>query len=410
MEIINEKDRQILRDLAKAQVDIAHSQKMGEIKNAWKTHGAFESSSRPMILINTSSFSDDVILPLMRCQGEDARRIEYELYKNVVNHTLFDDDTVVEDKICIAKYWFFTLFGLEVRVEKSKSLAYRFIPYIKDLEEDFHMIGKSVFGQKTDIQSDINIRNEIFGDILPVEEGAFTPSAYATLELLHLIEMEDMYTAMIDYPNLFHKMMEMLTIDFLEYFDMLEREGALMPTADNCALQQGTYCYNNELPIYGSNLTTRDTWGYMDSQETTGISPAMFNEFIAPYYIRIANRFGLLSYGCCEAVHKIWDTFLSKLCNLRKISISPWCDEDIMGEKLRGRNIVYLRKVSPNYLGLGKNLDEDALRLHINKTIAASSGCFLELIQNDVHKINGTWEKVARFTEILRECCENHQI
>jgi len=308
----------------------------------------------------------------------------------------------------IPRYWFFTLFGLEVRVEKSKSLAYRFIPYIKDLEEDFHLIGKSVFGHKTDIQNDINIRNEIFGDILPVIEGAFTPSAYATLELLHLIEMEDMYTAMIDYPDLFHKMMEMLTIDFLEYFDMLECEGALMPTIDSCSLQQGTYCYNNELPSQGINLKTRDTWGYMDSQETTGISPAMFGEFIAPYYKRIIKRFGLLSYGCCEAVHKLWEPFLSKLDNLRKVSISPWCDEESMGDRLRGRNIVYLRKVSPNFLSIGANLDEESLRDHVMKTVSASKGCFLELIQNDVHRINGSSEKVKRFVNILRECSESH--
>ena len=406
--MISNRDCDILRDIAKKQVDIALSPKMAEVKKAWETHGAFGSSGRPMILINTSSFEDEVIPPLMRCQGKEAREIEWGLHRNVINHTLFRDDTVVEDKIPISSYWFFTLFGLEVRFKRSESLAYRFISYIRDLEEDFHLIGKSKFGDKRDVQHDIDIRNDIFGDILPAAEGPFVPSAYATLELLHLIEMEDMYTAMLDYPDLFHKMMELLTVDFLEYFDMLERENALLPTTGSCSLQQGTYCYNNEIPDHGNNLTTRDTWGYMDSQETTGISPATFNEFIAPYYRRIIDRFGLLSYGCCEAVHTIWDSFLSKLDNLRKVSISPWCDEEFMGEQLRGKNIVYLRKVSPNYLGFGKNLDEDALRTHIAKTISASKGCYLELIQNDVHKINGTWEKVARFTEILRECSGNH--
>jgi len=408
MEAISKRDCTILRDMAKIQIDIAYSQKMEEIKSAWETHGAFKPSSRPMILINTSSFENDIIPPLMRCQSEEARKIEWALHRNVVNHTLFSDDTVVDDTMSISSYWYFTLFGLDVQFDRSNGLAYHFIPYINDLGEDFHKFGKSRFGHKTDIKHDIDIRNEIFGDILPVVEGPFTPSAYATLELLHLINMEDMYTAMLDYPELFHKMMEMLTVDFLEYFDMLERENALLPTVRSCPLPQGTYCYTDVLLECGINLKTKDVWGYMDSQETTGISPAMFYEFIAPYYNRIISRFGLLSYGCCEAVHNIWDGFLAKLDNLKKVSISPWCDEDYMGEQLCDRNIVYLRKTSPNYLGVGVNLDESALRVHVNKTIVAAKGCFLELIQNDVHQINGTWEKVRRFVDILRECSENH--
>ena len=65
----------------------------------------------------------------------------------------------------------------------------------------------------------------------------------------------------------------------------------------------------------------------MDSQETSGLSPRMYAEIVFPYYREVMAQFGLVSYGCCEATHAIWEDCLSKVPNLRKVSISPWCDE-----------------------------------------------------------------------------------
>ena len=141
----------------------------------------------------------------------------------------------------------------------------------------------------------------------------------------------------------------------------------------------------------------------MDSQESAGISPAMYEEFIFPYYLEISRNFGLLSYGCCEAVHGIWDNCLSKMDNLRKVSVSSWCDERFMGERLRGKKIIYHRKPSPNYLGVGSNLDEDALRKHIRETLTAAKGCTLEITQRDVYSINNNEDKARRYVDIIRE-------
>jgi hypothetical protein len=141
----------------------------------------------------------------------------------------------------------------------------------------------------------------------------------------------------------------------------------------------------------------------MDSQETTAISPKMFKEFIFPYYKEISDNFGLLSYGCCEPVHAIWDTCISKLQNLRKVSISPWCDIDFMAERLRGQNIIFHRKPSPNYLGVNKNLDEDAFRKHIRETLNSAKGCSLEITQRDVYTIHHDENKAKRYVDIIRE-------
>ncbi|MFQ6805023.1 MAG: hypothetical protein ACLRT5_09435 [Lachnospiraceae bacterium] len=137
---------------------------------------------------------------------------------------------------------------------------------------------------------------------------------------------------------------------------------------------RGTWAFTNELPGYDEigkrTFTPKDVWGFMDSQETVGISPQMYEEFIFPCYKKISEQYGLLSYGCCEPVHPIWDSCISKLKNLRKVSISPWCDQQFMGERLRGSRVIYQRKPSPNLLGVGEQLDEDAVRAHIDETLS----------------------------------------
>ncbi len=175
---------------------------------------------------------------------------------------------------------------------------------------------------------------------------------------------------------------------------------------------QGTWAFTNELPGYDQvgkrKFTPGDVWGFMDSQETVGISPQMYEEFIFPCYKKISEQFGLLSYGCCEPVHPIWDNCISKLKNLRKVSISPWCDQQFMGERLRGSRVIYHRKPSPNLLGVGGQLDEQAVREHIRETLMAARGCKLEITQRDVYTINHDISKAKRYVEIIREEIADH--
>jgi len=220
------------------------------------------------------------------------------------------------------------------------------------------------------------------------------------------MDMETMFTAMFDYPELFHALMKRYAVDMIAYFRFLEENGITNTTAGAEYLGQGSWCFTDELPSTGF-VPSKQMWGFLDSQETVGVSPVMFEEMIFPYYKMIAEEYGLLSYGCCEPVHPFWNC-LSKLDNLRKITISPWCDEEYMGAALRNRNIIYHRKPSSNFLGLGDTLDEDAFREHITKTLKAAQGCTLEITQRDIYTIHRNEAKVRRYMEIIREQIINH--
>ncbi|MDE7035974.1 MAG: hypothetical protein K2O74_06980, partial [Eubacteriales bacterium] len=180
-----------------------------------------------------------------------------------------------------------------------------------------------------------------------------------------------------------------------------ERKGYLLPTTGFEETNQGSLSFPDELPSEGP-VTPSQVWVFMDSQETVGVSHEMFEEIIWPAYERLGQTFGLLSYGCCEPLDPVWD-LISQFPNLRKASISPWANEEKMGESLRGTRTIYQRKPSPNFLGVDETLDEDAWRAHIEHTLRCAQGCKLEFTSRDVYTIHNNLGKVSRAVEIIRE-------
>ena len=404
---VSSADRLILRDLAKKQMAYAQSEANQKTVQLWFRHNACK-GERPPIHLELWTFQDEIIPKRLRCEGESARLAEAALYKNFLNHELFNDDFPVPDYFPLAEYVYRIPFGLEVKREHAAdSLGHRFERYIHDLEKDFDKLSESIIvHDPTHAENEQSFYDSIFGDILPARIIQNALYSAPTQDIVHIMSMETMYIAMLDCPVLFHEMMKKYTADNLRYFRYLESEKLLKPTTGGEPLGQGSWCFNHELPDTAEKTT--GLWGFMDSQETSSISPSMFEELIFPYYREIAANFGLLSYGCCEAVHGIWDKCLSKLGNLKKVSISPWCDMNYMAERLRGKNIIFHRKPSPNYLGVDKTLDEDAFRTHISETLQAAKGCFLEITQRDVYSINHDENKAKRYVEIIREEIENN--
>ena len=405
---MTDKDISRLRQLAYLQKELAESERNQQLKKDWILHGDLQAKSRPMFRIELWTFEDSILPPLMQCEDADARAIEKRLLSNIVNFELFEDDTMVPDHIGVSMRGWFVPFGLEVKKQETGGLGHHFIPYLADLEEDFEKLGPSPFGYDEEGERRETERlQELLGDILPVAPERFSIVCTPTQDIVHIMDMEDMFVAMYDAPELFHKMMDMLVGDYLRYFDMLEQTGRLRNGTTDQHLCQGSYCYTNRLTATEGPSRLKDMWLFMDSQETSSISPEMYGEFVFPYYKRVLDRFGLVSYGCCEAVHPIWDGYLSTVGNLTKVSISPWCDEEIMGERLKGRKTVYLRKPSPNLLGLAEPLDEDAVRQHFLHTAKCASGCKLELAQRDVYRVRSA-EDVHRYIEIAREALETY--
>lgn len=401
---ISAADRLILRDLAKKQLELSASSRNQQLWKDWMEHGSPSVSSRPMIRIELNTFEHQLLPDMMKCEDEHAREIERRLLRPMINFTLFEDDTLVPDHYAIKLHSHFVPFGLKVRRQETDGLGHHFIPYLHDLEKDDHLLGASVFG--IDLEATLQEQAEaedLFGDLLPVRRVSDAAYSCPMQDIVHIMNMDDLYMAMVDDEERFCHMLDRLVDDYLTYFRLMESSGSLISGARMQHLCQGSYCFTNELQDGIEQAKLKDLWLFMDSQETAGISPAMYRDLVFPSYQKLMNHFGLISYGCCEPVHAIWDHCLSTLPHLRKVSISPWCDEALMGERLCGTGITYLRKPPATLLGMDTpELDETAVLDCFRKTAEAAKGCKLEIAQRDVYMVGHSAQKVKRYVELAR--------
>lgn len=413
---ITPEERSYLRELAKKQLEYSQLPIMKEREARWYRHNDL-SGEIPMLHFEIWTCEAE-LLPRFRCTSEAAKAIELQLFREITNHELIDDDRVVPSWYRIGWDVKMLLFDLRIDLEHStdsegRDLGHKFKHPIKDLHEDMGLLKPTSYSvDRERTQAWKAFVEEILGDILPIRMVMGSLNVSLSQDIVHLMGMETMIYSLVDYPVEFYEMMKRMTREHLAYLKWMEAEGLLFLNNGNDCISQGTFGFNKTLPRDGFNqeksVATQDVWGYMDSQETIGISPNMFGEFFHPFYMEVAQNFGLLNYGCCEPVNTIWEKYISKLPNLRKVSISPWCDEEYMGQALRGSKIIYHRKPSPNYIGVGKVFDEDAFRKHIMNTIQYARGCKLEFSFRDVYTVEGDIHKPGRAIKIVRELLEKY--
>ena len=250
--------------------------------------------------------------------------------------------------------------------------------------------------------------DEIFGDLLPSRITMPCLRGEITNPLVRLINMETYYMAMYDCPDTLHEIMEMATSVYERYYDYLEQQKLLLLTNGIMGINQESFAFTDELPAEGTITSTKQLWGFLESQETTAVSPEAFGEFVYPYQDRLAKRFGLLSYGCCERVDAIWENYLSKWENLRKLSVSPFNNEAQVGEYLRGKRVVYYSKPRAEYVTNKGPLDEEAVCKCFRSIAENSSGCLLEVAQREVGTIFGDYERGRRYVELAKQTIEKY--
>ena len=409
MEKITLKDREILRELASRKAALSHSARNDEILSMWEKQ-AKGLREAPTVRLLFSNFRNEVITPRMRCLGETARQIEARLLSSMVGRELFDDDTPVSDTFDVDLFHSVSPFGTKPKMTKSNgSIGYHIDPLTEDIEEDIDLFRNGSFTVDADeTRRFCAAADEIFGDILPSRITMSSLRGAITNPLVRLINMETYYMSMYDTPEALLEIMDMATGVYESFYDYLENNGLLLPTNGCASVAQESFAFTDELPSDGPITSTRQMWGFLESQETTAVSPDMYGEFVYPYQDRLVKRFGLLSYGCCERVDAIWEDYLSKWTNLRKLSVSPFNNENQVGEYLRGTRVVYYSKPRAEYVTEPGPLDEDAIRRYFKGVCEAASGCLFEIAQREVGTIYGDYERGRRYVQLAREAAAEY--
>ena len=408
MAAISARDREILRRRAQLQLDYANAPENDAILKKWQAQAEGRRDSPPVRFLG-SNFPNEVVTPRLQCEGDQARGIEAALLRTLVGRELFDDDTPISPTFDIGWHVYARPFGISHKITRAEGVnakGFHIDPVIEDLAAEMDKLRGGSFS----VNREATVRQRelvegLFGDILPTRMVMGSLSGSMTNPLVHLMGMEAYYIAMYDCPDAVHEVMEMATRVYEQYYDFLEEEQLLLPTSGLTPVAQESFAFTDELPADGVTRTTQ-CWGFLESQETTAVSPETFGEFVFPYQQRLVDRFGLLSYGCCERVDDIWPDYLSKWPNLRKLSVSPFNDEPRIGEYLRGSRVVYYSKPRAEFVTCDGPLDDEAITTYFKGVCEAASGCLFEIAQREVGTIFGDAERGRHYVRLAKQAVD----
>jgi hypothetical protein len=409
---IPSEERKYLRELSKKQAEYASLPVMEKRKRLWYDLNDAVPGALPPVIAETWTFDGD-FLParIFRCTTEPAKSIEYQLLRNIRNYELLNDDKVMPDFFEINWFMEINEFGIPVEREVRRNkegyeLGFQYVHPIKNLKEDFHLLDRAVC--KVDKKKTFAWKaflEDLFGDMLPVVIRTNNIECTSlTNRVIQLMGMESFYTHMLTDPDEVHRLMTYLTDNAIYIYQWMETEGLLLVNNGNQDSFGSSYNFTTRLPssgYTGGPARLCDFWGNTNAEETVGISPELFKEFCLPYYIRVCEPFGLIYYGCCEAVDPIWES-VKRIPHLKKVSVSAWCDQQIMGEALRDSEIVFSRKADPRFVGVDIKLNEESWKAYIRETLKETHNVFTEFIFRDVYTLHGNLGKMRRAIDLTR--------
>ena len=399
---IGDEDRRVLRELAKRVAEIAALPIQAERARLWKALNR-RSPERAMVLAQTGAIMPEVEL---RCEEPMCRQWEWGLRWKLHRYEHIHDDYPCTDFLDIRYAVDVSDYGVkEGRIygEIDGFGAYKVNPTINS-PEDFEKLRPrriSVDHEATDRR--VEVAEEVLGDILHVrKQGETMCRNMLTRKLIHLRGFDQFLLDMYDNPELLHQMMAFLRDETLREWEIYEREGALsLNSGPDDIRGTGGVAYTDELPSQDHNghVRMRDMVCFGDSQESVGVGPEFFNEFVLQYQLPLMNCFGQVDYGCCEPQDGKFDLLFEHIPRLCSVSVHPWGNREEAAEKLADR-YVYAYKPHPGVLELPEPDYETAER-ELRETLEIAAGCCVSLTMKADLTVD-TADRVVRWTDIAQ--------
>ena len=408
---ISERDRTIIREAAKRMADIAASPAEAEKARLWKACNDL-APERPMVLA-TQQPRDELAAAWLRleCEGEEARRLEDGMRGRLMYCDHVPDDLplpgVWDVEVAVANAGYDD-YGFKLSTTRSdeEGGAYHIEPVIKSLDDMAGLHFRPIVIDHESTDREVEFCQDLFGDILEVRKVGRRFWRYGLSRvLIHMIGLDNMMLYMYDDPDLLHGLMGFLRDDYLNELAVFEREGAISHNnRPNGGLGSGGLAYNSALPTNGSDpcrapLGECYCWG--ESQETVGVGPAQFDEFVLAYQIPLMNRFGMVDYGCCEPLDHKLDLLMEKVPHLRWVAVVPWSNRELCAEKIGGR-YVYVYKPNPSHI-CAATPDWEAAERDVRETLQIARGCPLHIVMKDTGTFHGEAERTTRWCEMAKE-------
>jgi hypothetical protein len=403
-------ERVTLRNLAEQVARLAGRPIEQEKRSLWMAHNALQ-STRPLIFCDPETSWTEIVLPgSQRCQNPIAREWEFRLQREIFWGAKMKDDRVIEPVFDIAHVHHDPDWGVKekrIETEGEKRTAYSWAPPIRN-EKDWEKVHAPSIEVDFHATSHLaELAEEIFGDLLQVRvRTQWWWTLGMTWILINLRGLEQFMFDLVERPEFVHRMMATLRDGTQAMLDELTQANLLAPNWDGTYVGSGGFGWTDELPAPDFNGQVRpiDMWGFAESQETVGVSPRMFEQFIFPYQLPILERFGLNCYGCCEPLDKRWHV-VQRIPRLRRVSVSPWSDRRRMAENLGNHYII---SIKPNPADMASTrLNEERIRAELRRDLEATRGCVVEVILKDVTTMLNDARRVIWWVRMAKEEAEN---
>lgn len=411
---ISEKDKEILRDLAKKFRSLCERPCEQEKIKLWKMHNDLQ-DTRPLILVDMENgwnealrFDRDIV-----CEGHMAQDWEMWFRKEIYYAERLKDDKPLTPVFYLPHRAINTEWGIGTNnVEigsNDKTKAYNWIPTMKDLDEDeFEELDVEATIQDPYVEVDwkatnaaLNLAKEVFDGIVDVKLRTWWFwSSHMALAYSNFRGMDGMMCDFYEFPDKVHEIFQKLTDGYIKKLKYLEQNNLLYNNTDNTFVGSGGIGLTDAMKTDPNHVTLNTMWGLCEAQEIGEISPGMYKEFVFPYFKQIAELFGRTCYGCCEGINAMWE-HVREIPNLRRVSISQWSNMELMSDYLQ-KDYVYSYKANSTNVTV-PYMDEELIRSELKKMFEKTTCNHVEVVLKDLHTISNKPEQVLRWVEIARE-------
>jgi len=401
-------EKVLLRRLAETYAELAAESENMERRRLWTRMNDLQ-PVRPMVYINELPWNELNIGGALdqTCLSPWARQQERWFKHHIFLWKHLPGDMVLSDHLPSAKVFRSTGFGIKEDVDIKKTdednsvVSRHFKPQIVE-EEDLEKIRPAVVTYDREITFRHLIwAEEVFKDILPVRLTGIKHQWYTPWDtLVRWTGIEEAMMDLYDRLDFIHEAVERIVVSCMEEMRQFRELELLDTGADNTRVGSGGYGYCSSLPLGMEGPVTPDrVWGCSNAQIFSEVSPDMHWDFALRHDLPWLEQFGLNYYGCCEPLHqKI--AILRRIPNLRKVSVSPWCNAEKMAEEL-GDEVVL--SVKPNPAVFATDVwNPDKARSDIRALLEKTRGCSVELVMKDVSTVRRDpirlfeWAKIAR--------------
>ena len=408
-------EARILRSLAQRVAELAAAESNRKAIDHWTRLNALDSDVPPQVLVHLWPLAWDEVLPdsQLQCTTPWVRRYERDLRRTIWTAEHLDSDNVVEPVITYPLAYHLREYqGLQVQrryVEGHGDGAAEFVPVILE-KSDVEQLGEPAL-EVDEAASERNRQQalELFDGLLTVVKQPVYFAAKVVDEFSWLRGLENTYWDMVEDPVWVNEALGRIAANFQQRFELLESAGLWGVAHKSFPLGSAGLRFAPNLPdwrtaddpsTFAPKLS--ESWGNTCAEVCNVVSPEMHDRFAFEFDRQLMRQFRYINVGCCETL----DTKtaeLRRVPNVRKVSVSEWCDVKRAAENL-GSDYVYSYRAAGVHF-VRDPWDIDAARAEIQAVLDATRGSPVELVLN----IGGTLgegdggRKLAEWCRIVRD-------